>query len=373
MKRRAQNSSTLSGCSLTSWLVNCIPVLQAPLFLDNVSVRWFAQTINFRLDMTIKTAGQISMHFLTPRGRRGYITGPRELIAIFARIVLSSLPPCAECADLKQVNASYACWPGVSITGQTKQTDYAAAVDIHAAATVHSAPSTLFSALFFRRRDITMLRANAIGTERVLLDKPQSAGVLQIIQLALALTVINNEQLGAHPGMEFRVVEHPVNSSSLNRTETGASNRGAPEGMEGPSKIMPLVLRKLQRQPGSGRRQRKTLWRPISIVTLSLRSFVFLLAEGTTGSICPVWWPTMDRLLDSWLACGVPTEKSLLRKIAEWICLSGNLTATRTTIWCTSGRKLTTSGNPTTAPTMRCQSPRTKITLDICVDIYCIL
>lgn len=103
---------------------------------------------------------------------------------------------------------------------------------------------------------ITVIRADCIGTERQSIDKTTGSGVMEVIQLALGLTIADDEHLGVHPAFEFKdVVTSQLSTRNAGvSTPTGAMKRAAPSPNDEP---IPQRIAVGDSKPGQSSRRYK--------------------------------------------------------------------------------------------------------------------
>ncbi|RPD64557.1 hypothetical protein L226DRAFT_529063 [Lentinus tigrinus ALCF2SS1-7] len=137
-----------------------------------------------------------------------------ELEALFATLRSelrpdTSLPP-SEAHDLlagERQDISYACWPGVLITGAYVPKDIGAAIDEAILSMQQQRAAQPFLrytlGLAFTEKSISFLRGDPVGIELQVLETCTAVGVLEAVSLALGLIVADDQHLGLHPAFEF--------------------------------------------------------------------------------------------------------------------------------------------------------------------------
>jgi hypothetical protein len=121
-----------------------------------------------------------------------------------------------------QLDTSYACWPGISISGENQCKNMSGAA-VQALAYMEQQRRTqahrrYVLGLALNEDEIGLLRADGVGTERRTVDKSSATGVVEVVQLALGLVVADDEVLGVHPA--FELAERMVPSDSLAKATT---------------------------------------------------------------------------------------------------------------------------------------------------------
>ncbi|RPD60391.1 hypothetical protein L226DRAFT_217806 [Lentinus tigrinus ALCF2SS1-7] len=155
-------------------------------------------------------------------------TGPKtgsfeDLLAQLSHFAESNPQPRAFSSELQTmfdadaVDISYACWPGILVTGENKQSNIISGTMQELVYMQHqrcTQPYLRFVLGFaFTKDEAVLLRADAIGTERHRMRKDSSTGVLELIQMVLGLTLADDGRLGVHPGFEFQEVTRPFSTS----------------------------------------------------------------------------------------------------------------------------------------------------------------
>ncbi|KAI0715155.1 hypothetical protein C8Q76DRAFT_856936 [Earliella scabrosa] len=152
----------------------------------------------------------------------------QEVVSVFPKAVQENL-------GAQYLDRSYACWPGIPLSGQDKHLRKSSGI-LRALTCMqqqrYTQPYLRFVlGLSLTKDDVVFLRADALGIERCELDKGSTVGVVSIIRLVLGLTIADDEHLGVHPAFDFREVT--VSSTATAGappkeciTSTGATKRG---------------------------------------------------------------------------------------------------------------------------------------------------
>jgi hypothetical protein len=125
-----------------------------------------------------------------------------------------------------QLDTSYACWPGISISGKNQYQNISVGA-VQALAYMDQQRRTqahrrYVLGLALNEDEIGLLRADGVGTERRTVDKSSATGVVEVVQLALGLVVADDAVLGAHPA--FELVERVAPSASFTEATTNKTD-----------------------------------------------------------------------------------------------------------------------------------------------------
>ncbi|RDX50452.1 hypothetical protein OH76DRAFT_1512252 [Lentinus brumalis] len=115
--------------------------------------------------------------------------------------------------DADKLDVSYACWPGILLAGETKESNIHKGImqELVYMQQQRCTQPHLRSVLGLActADETVFLRADAIGTERHHIRNTASTGVVELIQLVLGLTLADDEHSGVHPAFVFQDVARP--------------------------------------------------------------------------------------------------------------------------------------------------------------------